>query len=243
MLATWAAFGSCGQDDGGEGPEPTAPASASATATASPEGSDPLLPDLVPGAVSDLSVLAAPNGVRFLFFSTSLSNAGAGPLRLVATRDEDTWEVQEVTSTAEGGSDSAPIEAKLLLGIDGTSRWVFADFVRYRLTSLDADGPLLTPPATQIGACLDAEGTCGDAESGNIEMSLEPGEGVNLPWYDPGQAIDVTGLPDGRYRIEVTVDAQGLIEELDEGNNVAATDFELRSREGLPPEVIPLGNG
>jgi hypothetical protein len=48
------------------------------------------------------------------------------------------------------------------------------------------------------------------------------------------QQIDVSDLPDGRYRLRAAADPFGWFDELDEANNEAWTDLELFSEEGIP---------
>jgi hypothetical protein len=57
--------------------------------------------------------------------------------------------------------------------------------------------------------------------------------GLSIGWGDqyhrslPGQYIDITGLPDGNYRLKVIVDYDGGFQETDDANNSSYVDFTL----------------
>jgi hypothetical protein len=62
--------------------------------------------------------------------------------------------------------------------------------------------------------------------------------GISVGWLDaydwriPGQAIDVTGLPSGRYRVSVTADPENWFRETNERNKATWVDFRYRSARG-----------
>ena len=43
----------------------------------------------------------------------------------------------------------------------------------------------------------------------------------------PDQAIDITDLPDGRYRVGITADILGAVRESDETNNTATMEISI----------------
>lgn len=58
-------------------------------------------------------------------------------------------------------------------------------------------------------------------------------QGISVGWADqygvglPGQQIDVTGIPAGRYCVRQSIDSSGSIDELDDANNVAETPIRM----------------
>ena len=46
-------------------------------------------------------------------------------------------------------------------------------------------------------------------------------------WRIPGQAMDITALPAGKYRLRVTVDPENWLQESNERNNVTWVDLEI----------------
>ena len=84
--------------------------------------------------------------------------------------------------------------------------------------------------------------SCGERDDTVIGMGLSPG------WNDiylqtlPGQSIDVTGLPDGRYRLYTEVDEQGWFREATRDNNRTWIDLELRlTPQGVAAPIIGTG--
>jgi len=72
-------------------------------------------------------------------------------------------------------------------------------------------------------------------------MGLSIGWGDEYPWHLLDQQIDITGLPDGRYRLRAIADPFHWFDELDETNNEVWTDIEL-SLDGDMPVVKIIGS-
>lgn len=70
--------------------------------------------------------------------------------------------------------------------------------------------------------------TCGYEVQG-----ISPGWGDTYDWWLPEQWIDITGVPDGPYWLEVEVDPDDRLLEADESNNVARVPIRLR-----PPAAL-----
>jgi hypothetical protein len=58
-------------------------------------------------------------------------------------------------------------------------------------------------------------------------MGLSWGWGDLYPFLLPGQSIDVTDIPDGRYRLRIEVDERRWFREARRDNNVTWTDLTL----------------
>ncbi|HEY8173639.1 MAG TPA: lysyl oxidase family protein, partial [Dehalococcoidia bacterium] len=62
-------------------------------------------------------------------------------------------------------------------------------------------------------------------------------QGISAGWSDtyaasiPGQDIDISGLPDGRYAIKTTVDPDRRLIESDDDNNTSTTYVALSGTE------------
>ncbi len=65
-------------------------------------------------------------------------------------------------------------------------------------------------------------------------QGISPGWGDTYAWWLPDQWIDITGLADGDYWLEVEVDPANRLIEEDDSNNVARVPIRLR-----PPEAVP----
>ena len=70
-------------------------------------------------------------------------------------------------------------------------------------------------------------------------MGLSVGWGDEYPWHLFEQEIDITDLPEGRYRLRATADPFDWFDELDETNNEVVVDIQLEF-EGEQPVVTVL---
>lgn len=113
----------------------------------------------------------------------------------------------------------------------------YTDYARYELID-DADGVVAT--GGKLGFCL-LDDRC---PAGVPEIFTCDFQGLSpqcSDYYNPElgcQYIDVTGVPDGRYRIRVTLDPLALITEEDEENNVALASVSI-ARGPQPDEELP----
>jgi hypothetical protein len=116
---------------------------------------------------------------------------------------------------------------------------------------LDESGNVVEPAVvregSKIGFCFYDNTNYGsseleyylDCENGNpdalrVTMGLSRGWGDTYPWGLVGQYLDITGLPDGRYRLRVTAD----------GNSADGSDQFLDSDEtNNPTWGRPADNG
>ena len=78
----------------------------------------------------------------------------------------------------------------------------------------------------------------GQFDSANL-MGLSVGWGDEYPWHLFEQEIDITDLPEGRYRLRATADPFDWFDELDETNNEVVVDIQLEF-EGEQPVVTVL---
>ncbi len=212
-----------------------------------------LPPDLAFAPLTDLKVGVSPDGRRLLYFTASIVNVGEGPLLLAAERSGGGWQLQQRLESSEGGFERRQLRASLVFGGDGHDHWHVREAARYRLTALD------NPQAVDLyddkaGFCffdqalfraslagapdLPQHSThdCGGQEARHLTMGLSVGWADPYQWFLPRQSIDITRLPEGRYRLEATVDPEGWLAERDRANNTAWLDFRLRVRaeDGLP---------
>lgn len=223
-----------------------------ATPTEPPRG-EPLHPDLIVIPLADLQVGVSPTGERLLFFSATIANIGDGPLLISGRRDGDGWNLEQRVPYSEGGDEGVPLPYTMIFGGDGHDHWHIVEAARYRLTRLDA--PDEHPRFDQkAGFCFfdqaifdrdlagdvttpqHASHECGHEDARTTEMGLSVGWADPYQWFLPGQSVDITDAPDGRYRLEAIVDPDGVLRETTIENNVTWLDFELTTRgeDGLP---------
>jgi hypothetical protein len=138
--------------------------------------------------------------------------------------------------------------AKLVWGGDGHDHWHVRRVAIHRLYALGADGRVKAGSNgwadAKVGFCYydglrqrdDApqeavypRQSCGDEGDDAIGMGLSWGWGDLYPFLLPGQSIDVTDIPDGRYRLRIEVDEGRWFREARRDNNATWTDLTLAS--------------
>jgi hypothetical protein len=236
LLAT-----SCGGDDGlGAFTDPGPPAGQA------------VLPDLMPAPPDNLGTKKVA-GRWHVSFSTIIVNVGKGDLLLRATREDGaSWRAEQLVPYSKSGAESVPLPASLAWGGDGHDHWHVVRVASVWLTALGKDG---RPGArdkkrvdTKIGFCFydhthqlerGPEGdvyssrSCGGENDTLLGMGLSPGWNDTYARNLPGQSVDLTGLPDGKYRMWAEVDERGWFREATRENNVTWADFELSTTEGI----------
>jgi hypothetical protein len=211
---------------------------------------EPRYPDLGVAPLADILVGEDPDRRTFLRFSATLVNVGTGPLLVAAHRGlpfRDDWRVVQRVEDAAGGYSEREMHASLAFGGDAHDHWhvvgaeahqletpegevvgalvksgfCFFDNVDYRTTLQGA-------PAQAAHAATE----CGTRFDRDIAMGISVGWGDQYQWYLLDQTIEITGVPDGRYRLRAIADPAGQIEESDEDNNDTWTLLDLTTVDG-----------
>lgn len=218
-----------------------------------PERVSPLLPDLIIAPFNEFAGARDLNGAERIRFGVIIGNIGAGDFRLQARRTAfftDDWQVVQQVVEAGGGFTAQDTPATLIYGGDAHDHWHIKQVENHTLETLD--GVVLGDVVKQ-GYCffdttplqLDLPGApseavwrsrgCGGVADSVVQMGLSVGWGDVYPWHMFDQQIDVTGVPDGTYRLRATADPIGFFEELDDSNNEYWEEFELtRDQDGIP---------
>lgn len=130
---------------------------------------------------------------------------------------------------------------------DGHDHWHFRDFASYSLLSADkthivqsgkesfclapTDMVDLTVPGAALRPWLTGLGTaCGETDSLWIREVLQVGWGDTYAQYRPGQSFDITGLPNGKYFVEVRANPDDRLVEVTDANNVAYRKIYLKGK-------------
>jgi Lysyl oxidase len=205
------------------------------------------LPDLGVAPLEHMLILVGPNGKKHLRFTTSIANVGAGPIEIVASRPKQgtDFSVSQRIRRTDGSTFlvSTPAVRMVFAGSKAHGHWHARGVIRYELRRL-AD---LTAAKIRLkrGFCFyDARsyrtslpgapknpvyprGGCGKKPALEIESGLSVGWLDVYYWRIPGQEIDVTSLPNGRYRLSVQVDPKNWFRETDERNNATWVDLRI----------------
>jgi hypothetical protein len=205
----------------------------------------PELPDIAPAAPQDAHI-SKEDGRWYIRFTTSLINIGDGDFVLRAERLVRGWEVDQDVQYSESGAKVYKTPALLVWGGDGHDHWHVQRIAVGRLAPYEKGGK---PPAategvsdTKIGFCYYDYGRvlddavqeavyprfgCGTQGDTAIGMGLSRGWEDVYPFKLPGQSVDVTDLPDGKYRLWIEVDEFKWFREKRRDNNATWVDLEL----------------
>ena len=224
-----------------------------------PVGS-PVLPDLMPKP--QLNVTTGREDGRWrIFFSTFIVNVGEGDFVLRARREGgETWNVEQGIPYSGGGAEIVPTDARLVWGGDGHDHWHVVRVATVRLVPLNEKGRPKDEEGrvdSKVGFCFYdhthelARGpkepvysvhSCGDVDDTLIGVGLSPGWDDTYRQTLPGQSIDVSGLPDGKYRLWTEIDEQGWFREANRSNNRTWIDLDIRMTPGgLSANTIGTG--
>jgi hypothetical protein len=204
-----------------------------------------LLPDLVVAPPRQILIATEFNGRKWLHFTTSVANVGRGPIEVDASRRKTgvPWRVEQRIFRSDGSSSVVPLP-RVVFTYEGSKdhgHWHIRGAVRYELWRLGKIAKI----RTKRGFCLydssryrpglpgaGTKSTYGRAGCGT-KQSLRLHTGVSVGWKDDyfwritGQRLDVTNLPNGRYRLINRVDPRNLFRETNDRNNITWVDLQI----------------
>jgi hypothetical protein len=201
------------------------------------------LPDLAMAKLRHIGTKTV-DGRRLLRFSAIIVNVGEGPFELRSRRANrrSRWSTRQVIYDDAGGSRAvATRSVRLVYEGDGHDHWHVKDLEQYRLVPLhNAGGSRI---GQKVGFCFfdnydyqlwlpDApedpvygDRGCGTRGSVGLRNGLSVGWGDIYDRSLPGQSIDISGLPDGIYRLWATADQAGFFRESNDVNNSTWADL------------------
>ncbi len=215
-----------------DAPEPTTPRAVESAL---------LLPDLQALPPESLSVESDPGaGTRKIRFSTTSTNLGDGPLEMRGTLDPETGRTRATQRIARGDGDGVVERVAGDFVFHPTHRhWHFESFTDFALWTYLPGGALDRVVATtgKMTFCVMDTGRADGAPTGDQPRAFtgcgNSTQGISVGWHDtygssiPGQELDVSGLPDGRYAIRSTVDPENRLMEIDDTNNATVAYVQL----------------
>ena len=216
---------------------------------------DDLLPALGMAKLEDFKIQVS-SVHHLLRFSTIIVNVGEGPLEVHGSRPNTSTPLMSTVQriyNQTGGYRDVPTPAVMYFAGDGHNHWHVGALETYQLKRLGNPTVLVTgakhgfcffdtvqydlqlpgaPPNAQYGR----EG-CGNAGSLQVKEGLSVGWGDIYRFNLPDQYIDITGLPDGSYRLKAIADAAHWFKEIDQNNNSTWVDLKF-SDSGTKVEVV-----
>jgi hypothetical protein len=210
-----------------------------------PTPRSPRLPDLVSLPLTDLLVASDEEGNEALRFSSTIANVGDGPLLIRARRAfgwNDRWNVVQWFEETAGAQSGRLTGANLVLGGHGHEHWHIKFGASYRLLSEDHRQLASQTKAgfcffDQVAHATDLPGApsesvysnelCGKDGATSVDMGMSVGWSDPYFWQLEDQAVVISGLANGRYRLVADADPDGWLTETDETNNGTWVVFDL----------------
>jgi hypothetical protein len=218
----------------------------------------PMLPDMFPlvseskGYVHGWEFdLAEQPGRTLLRLTTAVANRGTGPMDLVggAVNNDGTQQVYQRINL-EGGGTTSRLAGNFIYHPQH-QHIHFDGFAAYRIRAIGAGntlGPVLAEGDKVSFCLLDVDhfnpGLAG-SPPGSRYVTCGSNQGISVGWADvyekdlPDQWIDVTGVPDGRYWLEVVADPENRLTESDETNNSSAIQIDIAKP---PPDPMVVAH-
>ena len=84
---------------------------------------------------------------------------------------------------------------------------------------------------------------CGGTEARWLREALPAGWGDTYYQSVAGQAFDITGLPNGAYRIRIEMNPLGLLKETSTANNIEDRSIVLGGRKGAGQVIVQPWHG
>jgi Lysyl oxidase len=217
------------------------------------------LPDLAALPPWDLSTTrggrrsSRTRGRDYIRFAGSPWNAGPAPLVVEGFRPQGEDFMRAYQYFFDGDGDvvgRAPAGAMAFHDAPRHNHWHFLQLVTYRLvrpggrppvrsrkqafciTATDPVDLTLPRALTDIGFVPFTGSACGTQRSIWIREALPAGWADTYGAGTPGQSFDITGLPNGRYFVEMEVNPGGELYEVSKDNNVSRRRITLSGRPG-----------
>jgi hypothetical protein len=199
-----------------------------------------ILPDLAMVPPFDFRIETNGAGQKLLRFSTVVVNVGKGPFQLIGYDSDgatigDTLSVRQQIKRSNGNWIERATTASMEWGTDGHNHWHVLAYQRFKLQNLDVE---TVGTGAKTGFCsLDSYhygskkpafytndvDICQVGQSETVLMGTSRKWGDIYGWNLAFQWVDITGLPNGRYKLKVIADppfaSGGRFVESDESNN------------------------
>jgi hypothetical protein len=222
------------------------------------------LPDLVPlpsWGIQVQRVRATPTSpaVDELTFGATVWIGGRGPLDVEGFRSDGAKTMKAYQYFWRGGHVVGRARAGTM-GFSGYNQWHFRQFARYQLLGsartvalrshkegfciapTDAVD-LVLPGAVWQPSFTGLSGACGEQSALQVQEMLPLGWGDTYFQFLPGQAFNITHVPNGTYYIEIIANPEKLIHESDTRNDTSLRKVILGGTRGHRTVRVPAYHG
>ena len=193
-------------------------------------GPTPRRPDLVMAAPRTILIATEFNGRKRLHFTTSIANIGVGPMEIDGARFQGgDWSAWQRIVRSDGSSYRVPMPSIRFVyqGSEDHGHWHIDGAARYELWHVGKiakirtkrgfclyDSSLYRPRLPEAGRShLPAVGLWHEVVDIPLPPESRSGGRTITTWRITGQQMDVTNLPNGRYRLINRVDPRNLFRE------------------------------
>lgn len=208
------------------------------------------LPDLGVTPLRHVLLAITAEGKRELRFTVSIGNVGKGPIEVASSRPSrnERWTSFQRIRRADGSSYRVRLPDVRLVFIGGSEHghWHIRNAARYELRRLgdvkavrihvkrgfclyDSSTYRLSLPGAPAKQAYPRD-DCGKKEELSLAMGISVGWRDDYYWRIPGQELDITKVPNGKYRLFVRADPKNWFRESSEKNNVAWADIAIADR-------------
>jgi hypothetical protein len=195
-----------------------------------------VLPDLGMLAPKDFSIQSRPRGVRLLRFDSAVVNIGPGAFEVVGhdRAADGTLAVTQRVADGSGRWTEVATPAHMFFAGDGHNHWHVHDLQSWTIARVHDPANVLKRGA-KSGFCFwdnfrygssspafyhpFTTSACEERADGTVPMGLSVGWGDEYPSTIAFQYIDISGLPNGDYRVQLEADASNHFVEADDLNN------------------------
>ena len=204
-----------------------------------PDAPDDLCPNLEAVPAFDLDVVDDGNGGQQLIFSTLTWNSGGGPLELFAAEGvggQNTHKVYQRISKIVG-TDPTEVMAGEFEWHPGHAHFHFEDYAAYTLQPAGAAGGSFRTGSKTTFCVIDTNRIDhrlpGASKKAVYKWCNDDIQGMSVGWGDQyssylaGQEIDITGLEEGSYTLEIAADPMDRIRETDDSDNTSCVPIYL----------------
>jgi len=196
-----------------------------------------LRPNLRALPPSDLSIIPnADTGNPELRLSATSWNSGSGPLELVPGPGGQAGQDVYQRLYTQGGGFTDHLAGTFIFH-EAHNHFHFERYAVYTLRPVDAPGAsqrqsyktsFCVMDTTKVDARLPgAPKKAGYATCGAVVQGMSVGWGDTYGWHLAGQAIDLTGNPDGKYELMVAFDPENRLLETNDGDNTACVLLQI----------------
>lgn len=207
----------------------------------------PRLPDLVVAPPRQILIATEFNRRKWLHFTTSIANVGQGAIEVDAARTRSgPWTVWQRIVRSDGSSSrvTLPQVRFVYQGSPDHGHWHIHGAARYELWRQGKIAKIRTKrgfclydsspyrpglPGASRKSVYPRSG-CGTKESRRLDTGVSVGWKDDYFWRITGQRLDVTNLPNGRYRLVNRVDPRNWFRESNDRNNTTWVDLEIGDR-------------